>query len=75
MARTIKPKADKVYVCFESFGTSDPMGGCARGTRLRGDSPKVRKWPQFFLEDGADDTDIHSARAELYAEAGAPPPD
>jgi hypothetical protein len=68
-----KPKAGKIYVCYESFGTSDPLGGCTRGTRLSGDSPKVQRWPQFFLEDGADESAIHAARAKLYEEAGAPP--
>ena len=63
-----------VYVCFESFGTTEELGGCARGTRLRGDNPKVQRWPQYFLPDGADDVDAHRARNALYAAAGAPPP-
>jgi hypothetical protein len=65
-----KPKADQVYVCFESFGSSDPLGGCARGARLRGDSAKVIKWPMYFLPDGADDAQIAAARRKLWADAG-----
>ena len=67
-----KPKADQVYVCWESSGSSDRLGGCARGTRLLGSHEKVRKWPFWFVEDGTDDATIHEMRTRLYEEAGAP---
>jgi hypothetical protein len=54
-----------VYVCIESFGTTEPEGGCAAGTRLRGSSVKVQKWPFYFIHDGADDTEIFHARQNL----------
>jgi hypothetical protein len=67
--------SDELVVCFEGFGSSDPdMPGCARGARLRGDNPIVKRWPHFFLPDGTPDDEIFRARAKLYADAGAPPP-
>ena len=69
----MKTKSNTVYVCFESFGTTDPLGGCGRGTRLSGDNPKVRRWPQYFLPDGVDDSEITRARIKLWEAAGAEP--
>jgi hypothetical protein len=34
VALKTKPKADTVYMCWESFGSTDPLGGCTRGVRL-----------------------------------------
>jgi len=59
-----------VYVCIESFGSDHELGGCAEGTRLRGNSPKVQRWPHFFASDGLDDVEIHRARRRLYEPAG-----
>jgi hypothetical protein len=70
----LRPKADQVYVCWESFGSSDPLGGCARGTRLLGSHEKVKKWPFWFVEDGTADDEIHRMRTKLYQEADAPAP-
>jgi hypothetical protein len=72
---TRKPKADQVYVCWESFGSTDPLGGCARGVRLLGSHEKVKRWPQFFVADGTSDEVIHEMRCRLYEASGAPPPD
>jgi hypothetical protein len=67
--------ADELVVCIESFGSSDPeLPGCARGTRLRGSNPIVKRWPFYFLPDGAADDEIFRARQKLYTDAGAPPP-
>ena len=67
-----RPKANQVYVCWESFGTTDPLGGCRAGTRLLGSHEKVKKWFQFFVEDGVSDEEIHRLRTRHYLEAGAP---
>ena len=50
------------------------MPGCARGARLRGDNPIVKRWPFYFAPDGTDDAELHRLRTRLYQEAGAPPP-
>jgi hypothetical protein len=70
-----KPRADTLYVCFESFATSDPeLAGCGKGTRLRGDHPVVKRWPQFFVRADSADDEIAEARRAFYADAGSPPP-
>jgi hypothetical protein len=70
-----KPNPQRIYLCYESFGSSDPLGGCAAGTRLKGDNPKVVKWFHFFTEDGASDEELRLLREKHYADMGAPPPE
>jgi hypothetical protein len=66
---------DELVVCLESFGSSDPdMPGCARGMRLRGNNPIVKRWPQFFVRADSADDEIAEARRAFYADSGAPPP-
>ena len=69
-----KPKSDTLYVCIESFASSDPeLQGCAKGIRLRGSNPVVRKWPHFFLPADTPDDEIFEARRAMYKDAGSPP--
>jgi hypothetical protein len=67
-----RPKADRLYVCFESFQSEH--GGCARGTRLLGSSPVVQRWPQFFVVDGTPDDELERIRNAFYEASGSPPP-
>jgi hypothetical protein len=69
-----KPKADTLYVCFESFASDSRDGNCARGTRLRGDHPIVRNYPQFFVPDGTPDDELERIRRDFYEASGSPPP-
>jgi hypothetical protein len=70
-----KLKPAELYVCIESFASSDPvLPGCARGARLRGNHPIVQKWPAYFLPADSADNELHAARQKLYADSGAPPP-
>jgi hypothetical protein len=73
--RTRKFKPDELVVCIESFASSDPeLGGCARGTRLRGNNPVVRKWPAYFMPADSSGDELNRARAKFYEDSGAPPP-
>jgi hypothetical protein len=70
-----KFRDNDIVVCFESFGSGDlDLPGCARGTRLRGDNPIVKRWPQFFIVDTADPAAERRARAVFYESSGVPPP-
>jgi hypothetical protein len=65
---TRKPKfaADQLVVCIETFGSSEPLGGCAAGTRLRGDHEKVLRWPQYFAATDLPDDELERKRNALY---------
>jgi hypothetical protein len=66
---------DALYVCVESFSSSDDEHGtCGRGTRLRGDHPVVVKRPMFFAPADTPDDQLAAIRREIYAASGAPPP-
>jgi hypothetical protein len=67
--------ADELVTCIESFGSSDPeYPSVSRGARFRGDDPRVKKWPMYFLPVNADDVEVLRARQRLYKDAGAAPP-
>jgi hypothetical protein len=69
--KTRKFKDDELIVCYESFSSGDPeLGGCARGTRLRGDHPKVVKWPQFFVRADTPDDELRRLRVAMYEAQG-----
>jgi hypothetical protein len=54
-----KFKADQLVVCWQTGGVDDtivPDGVIFKGTRLRGNHPWVKAYPQFFVAaDTADD--------------------
>jgi hypothetical protein len=66
LSRRPKHPAGVVVVCLESFGSSDPLGGCVAGTRLRGDHEKVIRWPQYFADPGLPDDELEELRKALY---------
>jgi hypothetical protein len=55
-----------LLVCLESFASSEPEGGCAQGTRLRGNHPKVNRWPQYFAPADTPDDELERLRRDLY---------
>ena len=70
-----RPKPNELYVCFESFSSSDDeYGSCARGRRLLGSHPIVKKRPEFFVPADTPDDQLYGLRLELYKASGAPPP-
>lgn len=64
-----KPKLDpeKLYVRWESFGTTRHDLTVRAGTRLRGDHDAVQGWPQYFLPAETPDDVIAKHRADAYA--------
>jgi len=71
MAR--KPEAAPLAVCIESYadaGNSD-IPSYARGLRLDGDHPAVRKHPSYWLPASTPDDVIRRTREKLWADAGA----
>jgi hypothetical protein len=75
VARKPRFAAGELVVCIESFSSSyEDYSGCRRGTKLRGDHPIVKRWPQYFLPADSSDDEVFTARAKLYADAGAAPP-
>jgi hypothetical protein len=61
-----KVEADRLYRCWMPFSGDDDNGvpvTIQSGTRLLGNHPAVRKWPQFFVSDDApDDEELHEPR-------------
>lgn len=47
MPTLTKPKADELLICHESFASDEHS--IPRGMKLRGDSPIVERYPQFFI--------------------------
>jgi hypothetical protein len=69
-------KTSELYQCVESFvaaGESETPS-FARGVRLAGDHPAVKRYRQYWVPVTAPDDEVARARARIYADAGAPPP-
>jgi len=47
-----KFRDDEVAVAWQTFAGDGIPEVIKRGTRLRGNHPAVRRWPQFFVADG-----------------------
>jgi hypothetical protein len=60
---------DQIAVAIESFVTGDNRV-VQRGGRLRGDDPVVKLAPELFIEDGASDEEIGTARSRLMGYIG-----
>ena len=62
-----------VYVCWNAF-CSDALPGSPvikHGTRLRGDHPAVTACPQYFVSDGADESERNERHDEVYGTEAA----
>jgi hypothetical protein len=68
-----KPKADTLYQCIESFvAAGEPdTPSYARGIRLYGSHPAIKRYPMYFVVDGTPDDEIHRIRTRLWVDAGA----
>jgi hypothetical protein len=68
-----KPKADTLYQCIESFvAAGEPdTPSYARGIRLQGSHPAVKRYGMYFVPDGTPSDEIHRRRTRLWVEAGA----
>jgi hypothetical protein len=72
MAQT-KYAESELVVCIESYvDAGDPeIPGYARGLRLVGGHPAVKKHPQYWLPATTPDDEIRRVRSKLYLDAGA----
>jgi hypothetical protein len=63
-----KPQTGTLYVCVESYvdGGDHEHPGYARGLRLDGGHPAVRKHPQYWLPADTPDDELHDARRALW---------
>lgn len=57
-----------IYVCWCAFATNAMPGSpvIKTGARLRGDHPAVLDCPQYFVSDGADESERMAAQDEVY---------
>jgi hypothetical protein len=69
-----KFRDDELVVCLESFASDHELGGCARGTLLRGNDAKVKRWPHFFVSASTDPEEIRRLRSEMWTDTGVPAP-
>jgi hypothetical protein len=67
-----RPKPDELFQCIESFvAAGEPdTPSYARGIRLRGNHPAVRKYSQYFAPDATPTDEVHRMRTRLWADAG-----
>jgi hypothetical protein len=70
------PKADQLYECIESFVAAGEVDtpSYARGVRLSGSHPAVKRYRQYFVEDGTSSDEIMRIRQKMWRDMGAPPP-
>jgi hypothetical protein len=70
-----RPKPDELYQCIESYVSAGEAEtpSYARGLRLAGSHPAVKRHPQFWVPADTPDDDVRRARSKIYADAGAGP--
>jgi hypothetical protein len=68
----------KIYISWQTFASEGFDGVIRRGDRLRGTHPAVKRWPQFFVEDGTPEGEwpglldgTEEQLAPMYAERAA----